>query len=302
MQLISLELPKRGLENRFLSETPCASDAVRSRRVWKGVTLEVVERTEGFVEELPNDSLRLLVMLDEVGGQAEERLDPCRSACSSYRGSNHLSLLPQGVRAWLRSEKIDYCRYALIHFDPEKLLADVPDDEWRRRTFEPRIMFSDPTLVRLGLLLAAESTDPTSVGHVFGESLAVALFLAMAPSLALPADRTKPFQLAPWQLNRVSQHMEANLSMPLQLDELAKIAQLSVSYFARAFKGSTGLPPHRWHLHLRVKRSQELLMQGEFPLAHIALETGFADQSHFTRVFSRLVGVSPGAWRRSQPR
>ena len=73
---------------------------------------------------------------------------------------------------------------------------------------------------------------------------------------------------------------------------------LSVSHFSRAFRTSTGLPPHQWLLRQRVKAAKQLLGVHDLPLSEIAISAGFANQSHFTRVFSSVVGVSPGAWRR----
>jgi transcriptional regulator GlxA family with amidase domain len=60
------------------------------------------------------------------------------------------------------------------------------------------------------------------------------------------------------------------------------------------------MPPHRWHLNARLRRAQQLLLEGGLPLAEVALSTGFADQSHFTKSFHRQMGISPGAWRRER--
>jgi len=98
----------------------------------------------------------------------------------------------------------------------------------------------------------------------------------------------------------VTEFMRAHLAETLQLSELAAISGLSISHFSRAFKGSTGLPPHRWHLNMRIDRARKMLADASPSLADVAYATGFADQSHFTRLFSRIVGMSPGTWRRGQ--
>ena len=82
------------------------------------------------------------------------------------------------------------------------------------------------------------------------------------------------------------------------MQQIAAEFDLSVSHFSRAFRISTGLPPHQWLLRQRVKVAKQLMTVRDLPLSEIAISAGFANQSHFTRVFSAAVGVSPAAWRR----
>lgn len=77
---------------------------------------------------------------------------------------------------------------------------------------------------------------------------------------------------------------------------------MSQAHFSRAFKAATGVPPHRWQLDVRVERAQELLLRGNLGLVDVALQLGFAGQSHLTRVFRRVAGATPGAWRRAHGR
>jgi AraC-like DNA-binding protein len=94
----------------------------------------------------------------------------------------------------------------------------------------------------------------------------------------------------------------ADLSGSLSLADLSSACRLSCSHFSHAFRQTVGCPPHQWLLTQRVERSKQLLINTDQPLAEIALVTGFADQSHFTRVFSQRVKVSPGVWRKEQAR
>jgi AraC-like DNA-binding protein len=104
--------------------------------------------------------------------------------------------------------------------------------------------------------------------------------------------------LAPWQERRAKGLLDANLDGEIRLADVARACGLSFGYFAHAFKRSTGLAPHRWLLQRRVERAKDLLQRSDLPLAEIALTCGFADQSHLGRVFGRMVGTPPGAWRR----
>ena len=81
---------------------------------------------------------------------------------------------------------------------------------------------------------------------------------------------------------------------------LARVCGLSTKHFSCAFRQSTGLPPHQGLLQRRVEKAKQLLRDSRSPLADVAADCGFADQSHFTRVFTRAVGISPGQWRRAR--
>lgn len=104
--------------------------------------------------------------------------------------------------------------------------------------------------------------------------------------------------LAGWQRDLAVRHLIANLAHDFPVQQLAMACGLSRSHFTRAFKISTGLPPHHWLMHHRVSRAQQMLAGAKDSIAEIALSCGFSDQSHLTRVFRAQVGASPGAWRR----
>jgi AraC family transcriptional regulator len=86
----------------------------------------------------------------------------------------------------------------------------------------------------------------------------------------------------------------------ISLEEMAKLVGLSQSQFARSFKISTGMPPYKWSLDARIKRAQELLLLGKESISAIAIQTGFADQSHFTKTFRHATGATPKDWQRSR--
>ena len=109
--------------------------------------------------------------------------------------------------------------------------------------------------------------------------------------------------LAPWQVRRVTEYIEEHLSSTIRLQDLAGIARLSHSHFCRAFKESTGHPAHAYVMRRRVHRAQRLMLTTPESLSQIAALCGMADQAHFCKLFRRLVGESPNAWRRArQPR
>jgi AraC-like DNA-binding protein len=91
------------------------------------------------------------------------------------------------------------------------------------------------------------------------------------------------------------EHLEGEVSIA----DVAEACSLSRGYFIRAFREATGMTPYQWLLNQRVERARQLISTSKTSLAEIAVACGFADQSHFTRVFSNLVGTTPGNWRRN---
>ena len=104
--------------------------------------------------------------------------------------------------------------------------------------------------------------------------------------------------LATWQLRRVSAYIEANIAANIRVQDLAHLAGFSTAYFSKAFSKSLGEPPGRYLARRRVLRAQKLLRGSLIPLCEIALACGMSDQPHFSKVFRRIVGLSPGVWRR----
>ena len=105
--------------------------------------------------------------------------------------------------------------------------------------------------------------------------------------------------LAPWQVRRVAEMIRENLDGNIHLCDLARECGLSVSHFTRTFRKSFGMSPCRWLLERRIDRSKVLLVTSDLPIADIAIRSGFSDQTAFTRAFGRIVGDSPGRWRRA---
>ena len=106
--------------------------------------------------------------------------------------------------------------------------------------------------------------------------------------------------LAPWQMHRAVQLLHAAIGSDCSVETLASVCGLSPGHFAHAFKASTGLPPHRWLLRLRIQRACEAMERTRDSLSAIAMGCGFADQSHFTRTFRAVIGSSPAKWRRER--
>ncbi|MDY0881673.1 helix-turn-helix domain-containing protein [Dongia soli] len=104
--------------------------------------------------------------------------------------------------------------------------------------------------------------------------------------------------LSAWQLRRIDTLVEAEPGKQISVPRLAETVGLSVSHFTRAFKVSTGQPPAHWLLAKRLDLAKTLLVDSDASLAQIAETCGFAEQSHFSKRFRQMTGMTPGDWRR----
>ncbi|MCV3765844.1 helix-turn-helix transcriptional regulator [Rhizobium sp. TRM95796] len=124
---------------------------------------------------------------------------------------------------------------------------------------------------------------------------------ALVASPDLPANPARLMRggLAPWQVSRVRRHIDEELTGRINIDDLAQITRLSTSYFSAAFRASFGTSPHDYICRRRIDHAKQLMLTTDTPLCEIALDCGFADQSHLCRVFRRVTGQTPAAWRRN---
>lgn len=117
------------------------------------------------------------------------------------------------------------------------------------------------------------------------------------PGQGLSVDLPTRGGLAPSVLRSVRAYIEDHLVTGADLDSLARVAGMSCCHFSRAFKRSTGMPAHHYLITRRISAAIGLLRETDRALCEISLEAGFADQSHFTRTFVQLTGVTPGDFR-----
>jgi AraC family transcriptional regulator len=98
-------------------------------------------------------------------------------------------------------------------------------------------------------------------------------------------------------LRQVFGYIEDNLGRELSLSEIAGVAGVSVSHFKTLFRESVGIPAHQYVIRRRLERAKSLLAEGKLSISQIALDTGFAHQSHLAHHMRRVLGVSPRALR-----
>ena len=157
----------------------------------------------------------------------------------------------------------------------------------------------DPQIEHICLALKAELETGCLSGQLYGESLAVALSAHLLARYAVHVTDAHGHggRLPACKLRRVIEFINDNLAEDLTLAELAAVTGMSAHYFSRAFKQSTGTPPHRYVTNCRVERAKRLLADDGLPLVEVGFSVGFQNQSHFTTLFHKLTGLTPKAYR-----
>ena len=193
--------------------------------------------------------------------------------------------------------------FDVLHFYvSRRVLHEIADEHGAPRigTLSCERGMFDETTWHLGQGLLPVLARAGEIGSMYADHLLLAThtwFAFAFGGMRLP-EYGRRGALAPWQVRCATELMIERMDEDLLLAEPAAACGLSASYFARAFRQSMGMPPHRWMLLQRVLRAKAMLRDARSSLSDIACACGFADQSHFTRVFSSTVGASPGAWRR----
>ena len=192
---------------------------------------------------------------------------------------------------------------SLRFYIPQIALDEMANEAGIRRVkglYAPTFGGRDLVMFGLAQALAAAMEQPGDGTAMFADCIALAFFahIVRVYGSVSAKERNARGGLAPWQLRRARDFINANLAGDPSISEVASECGLSASYFVRAFKQATGLPPHQWLTKQRVERAKELLLDPSQGLFAISQLCGFVDQSHFTRVFSRSEGYSPGRWRR----
>jgi len=168
---------------------------------------------------------------------------------------------------------------------------------------------AEATLVSLHRLQSAVVELSTALDETLRDKRSIAAaclqraqaILRGVASESAPASENRVAQgLAPWQVRKVFTHIEANLATPIRNRDLAALARLSTFHFNVAFHNRFGNSPHQYIIRRRLERAQGLMLSTDATLSEVAIECGFADQPHFTRMFRRFVGESPAAWRRTR--
>ncbi len=165
----------------------------------------------------------------------------------------------------------------------------------------PRFAVVDPLLEQLALAIMAALRDGTADDRLYIETMAQMISVHLLRMHSTRAKKVKEVAsdgLTRQRMRRLLEYIDANLGGDLSLEAMAAEVDISPCYLSHVFKDALGQSPHQYVLGRRVERAKGMLRDTALPIAEVALTAGFSSQSHLSTWFRRLVGVSPGAYRR----
>jgi AraC family transcriptional regulator len=168
--------------------------------------------------------------------------------------------------------------------------------------FLPLKVERDPEITRIAAAVSREITAPGIASQMALDAATLSLTVTLIRRWSNQKDQIRQPRtaLAPWQVRRALERLEACLTEDISLDDLAREVGLSPFHFARSFKAAVGAPPHRHQIALRLERARKLLETTDLSVRDIAERTGYSDPSYFARGFGKMFGIAPLQYRRQQ--
>ena len=270
-------------------------------RRWQGLPLAWVGTREGAWNARFTPSSTVLSMLDT--GTVTTRINISGRTCDLDARPGTMTLFAADSEIRVNQVDCHRARRILVHFDVAALARQsLFDDELVTTPLRPSHEFYDSSLSAVVTAMLGEIRRGCPNGTLFAESLSVgvAMHLCRTRGLHAPPAAGERGQFSRWQWSHLRDLIDNDLSGDLSLSALAASVNMSKPHFVRLFRNTAGTSPHRYVVQARTERARHLIQSSELPLAEIASESGFASQSHLSRIFRRTYGVTPGDARKQR--
>jgi AraC family transcriptional regulator len=240
-----------------------------------------------------------LAMPIVFGGEAQ-----CEISLNEFNKTHQAEVFRAGVMSIVPQTTVFECRwdksvyFGLWRFQPHalsqlggELLRADPD------CIELPLVFKmhDPLIFQLALAMLKELEQLTPCGSLYADTLASTMIMHLLQTYSKHPKRSisAKGQLSPEQKHQLEEYIDACLTQKITLSELANLVHLSISHLSRLFLSTFGMPVYKYVIYKRVERAKVMLLAKTHPLFEIAVECGFANQSHFNHQFKAIVGMTP---------
>ena len=283
-------------DGRLVPLFPALSTVTSDRVKWDGVTLHSFSDIPPC--EIPDHvhPTHTLSLLTSPSANVEWTTGG-RTRYARNRSGN-IYLLPAGTRDHLGW---DAPTSRIVMTLDSHVITRAFEETAHRDTFElvEHWNLHDRHVAGLMLALHADLDDGSPAGRLYGEMLSLALAVYLARRYGVPHHNARKHRggLPGHRLRLVMEYVRAHINHDIPLADLAAVAGMSPHYFTELFRRSTGQTPHQFVLTKRIEHAKRLLQNPKLTALEVALLVGFADASHFTKVFRRVVGATPSRYR-----
>lgn len=276
---------------------PCSAAEImlRDDDLWPGIHIERWRCGRVLIEESIAQTHIISVTLVNQSN-AEEFYYAGEGWKRGTRVLGGIKVTPAGVPFAVKSSE---WRGLIMSIDPEFLKhasGTGPGDQIELR---PQAFVNDKLVMRLALALERDIVDGYPVGPVYGESISTTLAAHLIRNFSTRSLGLSDGSggLSEYAQAKIRDYIHSNLHRPFRLIELAKLGQMDMFAFQRAFKRSFAMPPHHYILCARVEYAISLVANTSLALVEIAITCGFSSQSHMSTMFRRVTGRSPKDYR-----
>lgn len=247
--------------------------------------------------ETPASGRGVLLGVALAGGHRRRIVEGKRSTLATFEaGGCYLRPFSETYRADMETG-FDFCLLELAPSAIERTLRELDLPETDGLYCAPGQ--NDPVLSHLAQALLPALAEPEVAMPMFVEHVVFAMQSHLARRYhGGTARESRARGLSHAELERAKALLADSLDEQVLIADIADACGVSRGHFIRGFRIATGVTPYHWLLRQRMARARDLLVQTRMPIADVAAACGFSDQSHMTRVFTRLSGTTPGAWRR----
>jgi AraC-like DNA-binding protein len=262
----------------------------------------LIRRWSGTAAAMEQPPLDHHYLAQHLGGPKQVRRQGDGETIVRDVAPGSVTVVPAGAAfRWLTRGPIEYAHLYIAPRRLDRTIRETFDRDPRSIDMVPKIGWDDPLVANLMTAIFDPALDASPDGRLARDSWFEALLARLVhngSTLSPSAPRARN-ALAPRTLARLKAHIEDNLAHEVTLDSLAQVAGLSRFHLCRAFRETTGFPPHAWLTRTRIAAARQMLRNSGQPIHEIARLCGFASPNQFATSFRKAMGMTPSAYRRS---
>jgi AraC family transcriptional regulator len=265
---------------------------------WEGLRLDVHQQPAYETPEHSPYQHVVTVSLEPQVVQSERILDGRLQHENIAKGD--VAIIPANIHHLSRWQS--EAKFLILSMEPAFLTRiAIEAGNLEKIEIKPRFAAPDPLVQQIGLALQAELESANGGSSIYIESLTTTLCIHLLKHYCVTGDARLDSHehkgLSHWKLRQAISYIHENIDKDLSLVDISAIVGMSMYYFSRQFKQSTGMAPHQYVMNCRIDRAKKLLSSTNQTIEQISSQVGFQSQSHFTNVFRKFTGITPRVYR-----